>query len=208
MEFQTLKNDFRSNIYETSKSKKQGSAVLSVREEQIEVYDLDQLKDWFCEKYRNDQKLCSCDAYYQDTNNFLVMEFKNTHHLRIKEYISEIIVKIIDTHFLLAETFFSNRKISKISSNVNMLLVYNDNLEYGTGVRRIGAALNSIEPISGDTSRNSKEKDIYNNDDEFQRDVDLIKTKFEGDFYKSIEFVDKKDFMLDYIEPKYFSSLN
>ena len=208
MEFQNLKDDFISNLYETSKSKEQGSAVLSVREEKIDMYHLDKVKDWFCDTFRNGEKIRSCDAYYQDGNNYLVIEFKNTHHLRMKEFISEITVKFIDTHFLLAETFFWNKKVSKIASTVNMLLVYNDGLDYGKGVKNISSALNTMTPMRGNTSRKSTEKQVYSNESEYQRDVDRIKAMFQSDFYKSVEFVDKKDFMVDYVESSYFSTLN
>ena len=208
MEFQNLKNNFVSNLYETSKSKKQGSAVLSTQEKNIAVYDLDKVKDWFCDTYRNGERIRSCDAYYQDGNNYLVIEFKNTHHLRMKEFISEITVKLVDTHFLLAETFFGNKKVSKIASTVNMLLVYNDSLDYGKGVKNISSALNTMTPMRGNTSRKSTEKQIYSNENEYQRDVDKIKSMFQSTFYKSVEFVDKKDFMIDYVESAYFSTLN
>lgn len=208
MEFQNLKNNFVSNLYETSKSKKQGSAVLSTQEKNIAVYDLDKVKDWFCDTYRNGERIRSCDAYYQDGNNYLVIEFKNTHHLRMKEFISEITVKLVDTHFLLAETFFGNKKVSKIASTVNMLLVYNDSLDYGKGVKNISSALNTMTPMRGNTSRKSIEKQVYSNENEYERDVNKIKAMFQSDFYKSVEFVDKKDFMVDYIESSYFSTLN
>lgn len=208
MEFQNLKGDFISNLYETSKSKKQGSAVLSTQEKNIAVYDLDKVKDWFCDTYRNRERIRSCDAYYQDGNNYLVIEFKNTHHLRMKEFISEITVKLVDTHFLLAETFFGNKKVSKIAFTVNMLLVYNDSLDYGKGVKNISSALNTMTPMRGNTSRKSIEKQVYSNENEYERDVNKIKAMFQSDFYKSVEFVDKKDFMVDYIESSYFSTLN
>lgn len=208
MEFQNLKGDFISNLYETSKSTKQGSAVLGKQQENIDVYHLDKIKDWFCDMYRNGEKICSCDAYYQDGNNCLVIEFKNTHHLRMKEFISEITVKFIDTHFLLAETFFGNRKVSKISSTVDVRLVYNDGLEYGKGIQNLSSALNNMTPMRGNTSRKSIEKQVYSNENEYERDVNKIKAMFQSDFYKSVEFVDKKDFMVDYIESSYFSTLN
>lgn len=208
MDFQNLKEDFVSNLYETSKSTKQENAVLSVREENIHAYDLDKIKDWFCDMYRFGEKIRSCDAYYQDENNYLVIEFKNTHHFRMKEFISEIIVKFTDTHFLLAETFFGNRKVSKIASAVNMLLVYNDSLDYGKGIKDISSALNTMTPMRGNTFRKSTEKQIYSNESEYQYDVDKIKSMFQSVFYRSVEFVDKKDFMIDYVESAYFSTLN
>ena len=103
------------------------------------------MKDWFCTEYRDGEKIRSCDAYYQDSYNNLVIEFKNTHHLRLKEYLNEIRVKFIDTHFILAETFWRNKKVSQMSSS---------------------------------------------------------------EFYSSMEFIDKKDFMEDYIEAGYFQNLN
>ena len=98
--------------------------------------------------------------------------------------------------------------MSKIASTVNMLLVYNDGLDYGTGVKDISSALNTMTPMRGNTSRKSTEKQIYSNENEYQRDVDKIKSMFQSTFYKSVEFVDKKDFMIDYVESAYFSTLN
>ena len=208
MEFQNLKGDFISNLYETSKSTKQGSAVLSKQQANIDVYHLDKLKEWFCDTYRNGEKICSCDAYYQDGNNYLVIEFKNTHHLRMKEFISEITVKFIDTHFLLAETFFGNKKVSKIAATVNILLVYNDGLNYEKGIKDISSALNTMTPMRGNMSRKSTERQIYSDEDEYQRDVDKLKAMFQSAFYKTVEFVDKKDFIVDYMDASYFSTLN
>ena len=63
----------------------------------------------------------------------------------LQEYLNEIRVKFIDTHFILAETFWRNKKVSQMSSS---------------------------------------------------------------EFYSSMEFIDKKDFMEDYIEAGYFQNLN
>ena len=44
-----------SNIYETSKSKKD-AGLFTVSERRYNVYDLDQVKDEFCREYRHDEK--------------------------------------------------------------------------------------------------------------------------------------------------------
>ena len=89
------RNKIVSNLFETSKSQK-GGALLPVKAGQYEVYDLDALKDEFCKAYRHDEKLKSCDAYYYDVNNYIVVEFKNTHHFNLKEYYDEIEIKMTE----------------------------------------------------------------------------------------------------------------
>lgn len=208
MGFQEQKYNFVDKISETSKSKKEGSAVLSVSEGNIDIYNLDKVKDWFCTEYRDGEKIRSCDAYYQDSYNNLVIEFKNTHHLKLKEYLNEIRVKFIDTHFILAETFWRNKKVSQMSSKVKVIVVYKDGLSYGTGVRNISSVLNTMKPMKGDTARKSKATESYSNESEYESDVNEIREKFVSEFYSSMEFIDKKDFMEDYIEAGYFQNLN
>jgi len=200
------RNVIVSNLYETSKSKK-GGYLLSADAGKYEVYDLDQIKDEFCRCYRHDEKLKSCDAYYYDQYNQLVIEFKNTNYRNLKEYYNEIEIKIVDTHMILNETFCRNKKGTDLAKKLDMLLVYNDALNYGDGVCRIQNALNTMVPRSGDTTRNGKMKQIYTDDSEFSEAVKETKAKYEGQFYKKIQFIEKKDFERDYLKTEYFGNL-
>lgn len=109
------KENFVGNLYQTSIPKegnKTKESLLNIREENIEVYDFDEVKKWFCEQYRNKKELRSCDAYYEDRNkNFWVIEFKNAHHLKIKSYVNSVVEKAVDTHMLLLETFLREKQI-------------------------------------------------------------------------------------------------
>lgn len=200
------RNVIVSNLYETSKSKKGGS-LLSADAGKYEVYDLDQVKDEFCRYYRHDEKLKSCDAYYYDQHNQLVIEFKNTNHRNLKEYYDEIEIKIVDTHMILNETFCRNKKSADLAKKLNMLLVYNDALNYGKGVCQIQNALNTMAPRRGDAARNVKTAQTYADDSEFLEAVGETKKKYEGQFYREIRFVEKKDFEADYVETEYFGNL-
>lgn len=197
-----------SNLYETSKSKKsEHTALLPASTKEFEVYDLDQLKDIFCKNYRHSEKIKSCDAYYYDQHDYLVIEFKNANHLKLKEYYDEIEIKIIDTHMLLSETFWKNRKGKDIGKKVCLLVIYNDAMNYGTGVMNIGLKLNTMEPIAGDKARNSKMPSIFCNDFEFQNAVEKTKNRYEVEFFKEISFIDKQVFEKEYIEAEYFHAL-
>lgn len=72
------REDVVSNLYETSKSSKEGTYLLDKKHQEIEVYDFDNVAKILCIEYRNKQNLKSCDAYYENTpkKDYLVMEFK------------------------------------------------------------------------------------------------------------------------------------
>ena len=195
-----------SNLYETSKSN-ENAALLSTDAREYEVYDLDQMKDIFCKEYRHSENIKSCDAYYYNKYDYLVVEFKNAHHLRLKEYYDEIEIKIIDTHMLLGETFWKNKKGTEVGKKVCLLVVYNDAMNYGAGVRNIGLALNAMKPMTGDKTRNSKLPLIFSDDVEFNQAVDMTRLRYESEFFKEISFMDKKTFENDYIKADYFREL-
>lgn len=205
MEFK--REDFKSNLYETSKSK-HGKPLLSVREETIAVYDFDKVKDWFCDEYRRKEKMCSCDAYYQDQrSNCRVIEFKNTHHFKLKGFLNEIEQKISDTHMLLAETFWKNRKTADMGKKLPLMVVYNDELHYGEGICGLSKGFNNVKPKKGNQERKSKEKELYLNEQEYSEAIKQVKDKYQKQFFSEVEFVDKKDFCRDYVESRYFQEL-
>lgn len=119
----------------------------------------------------------------------------------------EIEIKIIDTHMILNETFCRNKKCADLAKKLNMLLVYNDALNYGKGVCQIQNALNTMAPRRGDAARNVKTAQTYADDSEFLEAVGETKKKYEGQFYREIRFVEKKDFEADYVETEYFGNL-
>lgn len=182
-----------SNIYETSKSKK-AAVMFTAGAKQYAVYDLDKVKDEFCQEYRHGDKIKSCDAYYYDNHNQLVIEYKNTHHYNLKAYYDEIEIKIADTHMLLKETFCKAKKHRELCKNLCLIVVYNDALNYGQGICRIQNALNTIKPIKGDKSRAAKQVERFVDEEEYQRAVDGTKSKYEDCFYKEIQFMEKAEF--------------
>lgn len=195
-----------SDLYETSKSGK-GGALLSSSAKDCQVYDLDALKDEFCKAYRHDEKLKSCDAYYYDQYNWVVVEFKNTHHYILKEYYHEIEIKAIDTFMILHETLCRSKKSTELGKKLSLMIVYNDALSCGRGVCQINNALGTMTPKSGDTARAAKPKEIFQDDTQFNKAVQGTKNKFEGCFYKEIVFIDKKKFEEGYIKIGYFGNL-
>jgi hypothetical protein len=199
------RQDIVSNLYETSKSSN-GAALLSVEANKYEVYNLDMVKSKFCDYYRHGVDIKSCDAYYYDQYNYLVIEFKNVHHFMLKEYYDEIEMKMLDSHMLLAEIFWKSKKNKDISAKVGMIVVYNDSLNYGNGIRNIADSLNRVVPINGDKTRKSEQPKMFN-EEEFVKAMHDTSNKYESEFYKSIEFLDKKDFEKDYIETNYFGKL-
>lgn len=172
MEF--TKESFVSDLYEVSKSIMDGKAVMSPREQDKAVYHLDRIKDWFSDGYRNHVKMRSCDGFYQDDRNKLVLEFKNTNHLKLKGFMGEIEQKMTDTHMLLLETFYRKGKVEKVAADVSLLVVYNDELSMGEGLRKIGAAVNGMKPMQGDGDRKSKTPALYT-EDEYKRETDRVK---------------------------------
>lgn len=200
------RNMIVSNLYETSKSSKGGS-LLSASEDRYAVYALDKLKDEFCQNYRHGEKLKSCDAYYYDQNDYVVVEFKNTSYQKLKEYYNDIEIKMIDTHMLLAETFYRHKKNTELSKKVSLLVVYNDALSYGKGISQIGNALNTMKPKRGDTARKITVPKCFADETEFLEAVKETKDKYEGSFYKEVQFVEKKDFKSDYVDAGYFGDL-
>lgn len=196
-----------SNLYETSKSREDNKYLLSKSAEIYAVYHLDKLKEKFCEYYRHSDSIKSCDAYYYDQYNNLVIEFKNAHHMKMREYYNEIEMKMLDTHMLLSETLWKNRKAKDIAKKVNLIVVYNDAMNYGKGLCAIGSALNDMKPIQGNQSRNTNNPKIFENEEEYKKRIAETKEKYQTDFYKEIDFIDKKDFETDYINSGYFITL-
>lgn len=196
-----------SNLYAASKSKR-GGYLLEKSTEPQSVYDLDLIKDRYCEYYRHSEKIKSCDAYYYDINkNHLIMEFKNTHHLKLKSFYNEIEIKLLDTHMLCRENFWKSKKLNYILEHVNVAVVYNDALNNGIGVNAIANALSGMKPLQGDKKRNTQVIEQFMDESEFQEKIKFTKSKFEKEFYHEIEFIDKKEFEAKYIDTGYFSEL-
>ena len=86
-------------------------------------------------------------------------------------------------------------------------MVYNDAMNYGTGVRKISDALNAMKPMTGDKTRNSKLPPIFHDDNEFRMVVDATKQRYEAEFFKEIFFIDKETFEEEYIKADYFQKL-
>ncbi len=200
------RNKIVSNLFETSKSQK-GRALLPVKAGQYEVYDLDALKDEFCKAYRHDEKLKSCDAYYYDVNNYIVVEFKNTHHFNLKEYYDEIEIKMTDTYMILRETLCGKKKKTELGKKLRLLMVYNDALDYGEGIRQISSVLNTMTPKRGNPARNSRPVKTFRDDAEFGQAVCETKKKYEGQFYQEVLFLEKKEFEETYIAGGCFDKL-
>ena len=198
------KKDVVTSLHETSKTTT-GTFLLEKRYSQ-EVYNFDIIKDMICAYYRDsNDKLKSCDAYYEDGQNYLAIEFKNTPHLHMKKYFEEISTKAFDTHMLLNETFWKNRK--KLSKKVQFLVVYNDLLYDDKELHALNFALNTVTPFKGSKERNSKPPEYFSSEEEYHSYRETLVSKFKPDFYTDIQFLDKKDFIEDYINTSYFSEL-
>lgn len=195
-----------SDLCQTSKSST-GKSMLSQSAERHAVYNLDTIKELFCKEYRHSEMIKSCDAFYYDTCNHVIMEFKNTHHMNLKEYYDEIEIKFLDTHMLLGETFYKRKKQKDICNKAKVIVVYNDALNNGKGINQLVSNISEVKPCQGDKSRNSKQIKKFKTDEEFQKAVNDTKTKYEKVFYREIEFIDKKDFETYYIETNYFDAL-
>ena len=135
------------------------------------------------------------------------MEFKNTHHRNLKEYYHEIEIKIVDTHMLLKETFCRTKKHSELCKNLHLVVVYNDALNYGKGVCNIQNALNTMKPKIGNGSRAGKKTERFADEKEYMQAVNGTKHKYEGSFYKEIQFMDKVQFQEFYLDSDYFGNL-
>lgn len=70
--------------------------------------------------------------------------------------------------------------------------MYNDTLNYEEGVRRINNALNTMRPIKGNTERDVSITKTFSDEQEFMEAVGNTKKKYEGQFYKEIQFIGKK----------------
>lgn len=206
------KDNFKSNLYETSKSKdEEQKALLNKREASVEVYDFDEVKKWFCKEVRNNHLLRSCDVFYENhaKGNYLVIEFKNAHHLKTKSYMGEVGEKLIDTHMILKETFYPNKKNSFFSEKVRAIVVYNDSKNsYGTGVVTINNVLSSMQPIKGDKTRET-EDEVFSEENEYIRLRNSIIDCYKGHFYADVDFMDKEEFYEMYINVRtpYFEKL-
>lgn len=203
------RNEIVSDLCEAAKSSKTGVCLLNQKARDIEVYNFDKVKNIFCKMFYENQKLRSCDVYYENVpqRDYLAIEFKNTSHLRLKELFSELEEKAIDSHMILLETFWKKKKLKQILENVRLLVVYNDALNYGKGVKDICRGFNQVEPIRGNKVRNTKVPVLFENEDEFQQRKDAFCSKFEEEFYRKVEFLDKTQFEQDYIEAGYFKDM-
>lgn len=198
----------RGKLYEVSASN-DGVPLLDIDTKDIDVYHFDHVKDWFCSTYRNNNsKLRSCDAYYQDGRDYLVVEFKRTHHFKMKSYMSELSEKLVDSHMILAETFLNKKAVEKIAEILKVVIVYHDSLNYEKGITSFAHNLNTVSPKRGKQTRNNSSKnDIFENEEEFQVAVYEIQEKYQGKFYLDVMFMDKSDFYEFYIKSKYFQQL-
>lgn len=201
------RKEILSNLHETSKNSK-GVPLLDKSHEKYQVYNLDKVKDRFCEYYRHNEKLRSCDAYYYDDNkNYLVIEFKRAHHFKLLEYWDDIEIKLIDTRLLLKDTFMNSGKANAVQNQVKVVLVYDDDVNYEAGVKNISHNLNTMKPINGNTSRNSKEKSIFKDENSYQLKLKETIGKYKEVCYSDIKFVEKKEFIDTYINSHYFDKI-
>lgn len=197
-----------SDLHKTSKSSKTNTYLLEPKYQSVEVYDFDKVKNLFCDMYRDTQKLCSCDAYYENTQrkDYLAVEFKNTSHFRLKGFWGEIEEKAVDSHMILLETFWKNKKMKQVLEHARFLVVYNDALNYEKGVKDICKGFNKVEPIQGDKKRKTQMSPVFENE-EFEEAKKIFSGKFQGEFFAETEFIDKTEFVEDYIEAGYFEKM-
>lgn len=77
----------------------------------------------------------------------------------------------------------------------------------GIQKKQIGNALNTMKPKRGDTVRNVTAPKCFADEMEFWEAVRQTRDKYEGCFYKEIQFVKKTDFKKDYVDAGYFGNL-
>lgn len=207
MKFNT--KDVVTELRETSKSRDDGCYLLDSKYKNMKVYHFDAIKKVLCNHYRKKQELGSCDAYYEEQNhrNSILIEFKNTAHERMKEFWNSFDEKAFDSHMILLETFWNNGKVKKIAENTTLLIVYNDQLNYENAIVSFNRNLNKVEPLKGSTKRNSKTPELFESEEEYEEAKKKFVEKFKGDFYKEVEFMEKKDFEEFYLKRNYFNHL-
>lgn len=203
------RNEIVSDLHKTSKSSKTSVGLLEPKFQTVEVYDFDKVKNLFCDMYRDKQKLRSCDAYYENTQrkDYLAIEFKNTSHFRLKAFFGEIEEKVVDSHMLLLETFWRKKKVKQVAENVKFLVVYNDALNYGKGVKDICKGFNQVEPIQGDKRRKTQMPPVFEDEEEFEEAKNNFSGKFAREFFAETGFIDKTEFVEDYINADYFDKM-
>lgn len=59
----------------------------------------------------------------------------------------------------------------------------------------------------GSGARKSKEPDMYKDEQEYQKEILVLKDTYEKDFYKEIMFLEKKKFCEMYADNGYFQKL-
>lgn len=104
------KEDYRSNLYDTSKSGKEETYLLDRKYDHINAYNLDEVAKDYSKDYRKGQTLSSCDAFYENKyHDCFVIEFKNTNHLAFRQFMDGLYRKLADSHMLLLEAFYRNK---------------------------------------------------------------------------------------------------
>ena len=108
------------------------------------VVNVDRLKDDFVKKMSLEEVPKSCDALYMTSQNeFFLIEFKNGVIDAKKNY--EIKVKIFESLLMISEKF--SKTTDFMRSNMNFILVYNENVTHGKeqyeniGVRRVSVPI-------------------------------------------------------------------
>ena len=98
-------------------------------------------------------------------------------------------------------------KANAVQNQVKVVLVYDDDVNYEAGVKNISHNLNTMKPINGNTSRNSKEKSIFKDENSYQLKLKETIGKYKEVCYSDIKFVEKKEFIDTYINSHYFDKI-
>ncbi len=81
-----------------------------------------------------------------------------------------------------------------------------DSLPIEPGVLTISGALNGMKPLRGASNRKSKAPILYT-EEEFEQETGKVLEKYQGQFFKEVEFMEKKDFCEKYGSQGYFREL-
>ena len=85
--------------------------------------------------------------------------------------------------------------------------MYHEGISYGEGVQGFCKNINRVKPKKGSGARKSKEPVIYKDEQEYQKEIQVLKDTYEKDFYKEIMFLEKKEFCEVYADNGYFQKL-
>lgn len=154
--------------------------VSLIMDESVEIFLLDEMAKDIAKEYEMEAP-STCDAVYLNRKGNYVIEFKNREYgsMTAKDK-RDIRKKAYQTPELLAHSFFRDRTMEDLASNVSLLVVFKNMQEKEESYGKI---VTTLQTLAGESEPKARCK----------------LGRFQGNFYKEVHTIGKAEFETTYL---------